>query len=212
MRLKKSLGEGIKNIIFDLGGVIIDIDPMLSVNAFAELSGQDIGLENIFPEEDNFFLDYELGNISSDGFVEAIQKTCGCREIKYEDVRYAWCALIGGIDMRRFETLDKLKGNYRTFVLSNTNAFHIERVHEIFPTVETGREFESYFEKCFYSQDMHMHKPDREIYEAVIAATGINPAETLFIDDRAVNFSGATEAGLRTYHLTGGETILDIFG
>lgn len=212
MKLRKDLKDGIKNIIFDLGGVIIDIDPMLSVEAFGQLCGTDISLDDIFPQHDNFFLAYELGNISDNEFAEAIRKNYRCGHLSDDQICAAWCALIKNPDPARFRLLDKIKEEYRTFVLSNTNGFHVARVEEVVPQYLSGRTFESFFERCFYSHTMHLHKPDRRIYEQVISETGIRPSETLFIDDREMNFTGAREAGLRTYHLTGGETLQDLFG
>jgi len=211
MELKKEIGNGIKNIIFDLGGVIIDIFPERSVEAFGKLCRGKVTLENIFPENESIFLEYELGNVSGDEFIEGIKKNYNCRDVDNQALSDAWCALIGDPDPVRFKLLEKIKKNYRTFVLSNTNVKHIERVHEVMEKSLPGKSFESYFEKCFYSQDMHLHKHDTEIYLQVISDTGIIPEETLFIDDRAGNFTGAKKAGLNTYHLTGREKITDLF-
>ncbi|MCC8087844.1 MAG: HAD family phosphatase [Rikenellaceae bacterium] len=211
MELREDIGNGINNIIFDLGGVLIDIYPERTVEAFGKLCGEKITMEDIFPQHGSIFLEYELGNVTNEEFAEGIRTVCGYEGVNDNEIFYAWCALIGGPDPRRFALLEQIGKKYRIFVLSNTNDKHIERVHEVMKDKLPGKKFEDYFEHCFYSQDLHLHKPDKEIYMEVITETGIIPEETLFVDDREGNFSGAIEAGLRTYHLTGGEKITDLF-
>ena len=109
----------------------------------------------------------------------------------------------------RIALLEKLRHRYRIFLLSNTNALHYtafqQRLHAL-----TGKTLEDIFEKTYYSHTANLRKPDAAIYQLVLDENKLDPAETLFIDDTASNFSGAEEAGIQTFHLKNPMTILDI--
>lgn len=106
--------------------------------------------------------------------------------------------------------VDELRGNYRTYLLSNTNFPHRVKFKEIYRE-QFNENFEDLFIQCFYSDEMHLRKPDQEIYREVVKQTRINPEKTLFIDDNEANIAGAKEFGLQAYHLTNGEKITDLF-
>lgn len=204
--------EDIKNIIFDLGGVLVDIRIDKSVEAFRKLNIKGLDVSDIHPHQKGFFLDYELGLISTGEFIACIRCRYDCSAVDDAAIRSAWNVLLQDIDMRRFRLLERLRKKYRLFLLSNTNELHIGELRRNFRETSGGTEFESYFDGCFYSHVMHLRKPDARVYSQVIETTGIDPAQTIFIDDNDCNFSGALSAGLNVYHLTGGETILDFFG
>ena len=211
MKLRQDFSPSIRNILFDMGNVLIDLDVKRTLDAFGRLGIGGFDLKDIHPYTTGFFLEYELGNLSSGAFIRAIREKYDCSRITDEMLWDAWNALLLDADMARFELLEEVGRDYRIFVLSNTNAEHIEYVKREFRQASGGREFESYFEKCFYSQDLHLRKPDVRIYREAIRQAGIVPEETLFIDDNACNLPGALDAGLHTYHLTGGEKIFDLF-
>jgi putative hydrolase of the HAD superfamily len=210
MKLKSSFDPAIKNIVFDLGGVIVDIDIARTLDAFARLDIRGLQPENIHPRQTGFFLEYELGNLTNEAFTAAIRDRYDCTGVTDETIRAAWNALLLDPDPAQFALLDGLRPHYRVFLLSNTNPWHIERLSERYRAL-TGGDFESHFDACFYSHRLHLRKPDRRIYEAVIAAAGIEPSKTLFIDDNAGNFTGAVETGLQVYHLTLLEKIFALF-
>ena len=211
MRLKNDPEGAIHNIIFDLGNVLIDIDIPRTLDAFARLDIHGIDPADIHPHQSGFFQEYELGNISEANFFRSIRKAYRCENVTDREIADAWCALLTEIDPVRFNMLDGLRKNYRLFVLSNTNTLHITRVKELALQALNGRDFESYFDRCFYSHEMHLRKPDREIYRQVIEQTGIIPQQTLFIDDNDCNFSGARALYLKTHHLTADQRVTDLF-
>lgn len=212
MKLRDTFSDDIQNIIFDMGNVLIDLDIPATVRAFAALNVGGLRPEDIHPLTIGLFLEYELGNIDDSGFIAAIRETYDCSGVTDAELFAAWNAMLSDVDLRRFALLEKLKENYRLFVLSNTNEGHIRHVKELFREASGGREFESFFERCFYSHDMHLRKPDPEIYRQVIRETGVDPEKTLFIDDNACNISPAAALKLKTHCLAvGKETIRDLF-
>lgn len=203
--------DKIKNVIFDLGGVLLDIDVSLTVKKFDELNISGLKKEDIHPNQQDFFLDIETGHISNDEFIEKIRQTYpDARNTPEQDIWDAWNALLLDFDLSRFELIRKLSDTYNIYLLSNTNLphrlYYIKRFYE-----QAGQSFESYFKKCYYSDEMLTRKPNRDIYEAVVADAAINPAETLFIDDNEPNFEGAKAVGIVCHHLKAPQTIHDIF-
>jgi len=212
MKLQAPFPERIRNIIFDIGNVLIDLDIRATLQAFEELHIGGLHPDDIHPHQTGFFLDYELGKIDDQGFITAIGQKYDCSGITDQSIFNAWNAMLKDPEMERFEMIRKLGQHYRLFVLSNTNNQHISHLKQRFRTVSGSSEFESFFEHCFYSHDMHLRKPDPEIYRRVIVETGVIPQETLFIDDNRCNILPADALLLETHHLTGKEKVTDLFG
>lgn len=209
MKLKLN-NHQIKDIVFDFGGVLLDIDINLTLEAFRKLDITGVKGADIHPMNSGLFLDLELGLISTAEFVDGIRKCSKDADLSDQQILEAWNALLLDYDIRRFELLEKLRENYGVYLLSNTNLPHRENFIAKFES-ETGRNLEAYFDKVFYSDVMHMRKPDVEIYQSLLDQTGLDPRTTLFIDDNAHNLVGANEVGIHTYHLAKPETVLDLF-
>lgn len=212
MRIKSSNNQKIKNIIFDYGNVLLDIDVKLTVKALRQLGLSEFNPNDIHPNNTDIFLDLELGNISTPEFLDYLRKMAPGKNISDVELHYAWNMLIKPFDFSRFELLDKLREHYNIYLLTNTNLPHREYLVQKFNAENpANRDFESYFDKCFYSDAMHLRKPDIEIYKQVIEQTGIQAEQTLFIDDNAPNLEGAKLLGINTDHLVAPETVLDLF-
>ncbi len=202
--------KGIKNIIFDLGGVIINIDYTLTLNEFKAL-----GLKNVeklytqFSQMD-WFDKYDRGGISSETFIKEFSKVLD-PGTSNDQIIHAWNSMLLGFPQERAELLLDLKKRYRTFLLSNTNDLHFKYYFKQLRKLYGYKEMKLFFEKDYYSHLIGMRKPDREIFEFVIRENGLNPLETLFIDDTLQHVEGARMAGMRAYHLQAPETIMDIF-
>jgi glucose-1-phosphatase len=198
----------IKNIIFDLGGVIMNIDFKQTENAFDKLGfsnfSQYINQFHITP----LFEEYETGKIDDAAFIKGIQEIAG-KPITADEIVHAWNALLLDFPPERIELLKKIKSQYRIFLLSNTNALHHAAFQKRFFTL-TGGYLEDIFHKTYYSQTTGMRKPNAEIYQLVTDENKLDPSATLFIDDTASNFSGAKEVGLQIFHLKAPMTILEI--
>jgi len=203
--------QNIKNLIFDLGGVIMNIDFKKTEEAFRLL-----GLEN-FSNHINqfhitdFFRQYEIGLISDDEFVEGISKLMD-KPADADKIIAAWNALLLDFPPERIDLLKKLRTKYRTFLLSNTNSLHYKEFNQRLFN-EQGVYLEDIFEKTYYSHTANLRKPDAAIFQLVLNENDLNPTETLFIDDTALNFPEAEKLGIRVQHVTpvNGITTIELF-
>lgn len=189
----------IQNIIFDLGGVLLNIDFERSQKAF-----QQLGVTNfrdmISPTHANdLFHALETG-MDIPSFYEQFRKQTGTH-FTNEVIEEAWNALL--IDFRKesVEKLQQLKPKYQLFLLSNTNEIHVQRIHRMFREQFHGQEFEDHFHAAYYSQRIGLRKPDAKAWLHVLNTHALNPAETLFIDDGAANIEAAQQLGMHTVHL-----------
>lgn len=203
--------NNLENIIFDLGGVIIDLDLPAAYSAFAELSG--LTVDQVIDKTKGLmlFTDYEQGLISSEEFRLQISNLLSI-EPTTSGIDRAWCTMLGGIPVQRLQLLTKLQKQYRIFALSNTNDIHAEKFDAIVEK-STGNPgmLTDYFEKVYYSHQMKMRKPQVEIYQAVLDDKDIDPGQTLFIDDNFDNINGAESLGIQTLHLKHPNQLMSLF-
>lgn len=196
----------LKAIIFDLGGVILDLDIATYRTAMSAAIGKpDIG-NPFHAEAPQFFYDLERGKISPDEFVAAAKAhAADSHHHAIDEAQFlsAFNSIVGGVPPHRLDFLDCLKGKFKLYVLSNTNALHAAYFEPMFEALRPGRPIASYFDEVFYSHELGERKPDRACYDKVLAKTGLVPAETLFIDDLAANIEAANALGIRGHHLTG---------
>ena len=201
--------QGIKNIIFDLGGVIYAIDYQATIKAFEALGIKDF--EQIYAKagQSDLFDTLETGRISKTEFLSEIKSYLNS-SISDDDVINAWNAMLIDFMPDALKCLKDMSGDYRIFLLSNTNEIHIKeiksRVGEAFYT-----EFCQLFEEVYLSHDLGLRKPDTEVFTHIIREKGIGPNETLFIDDSPQHVEGAVQAGLNAYHLKNDERISQLF-
>ena len=199
----------VKNIIFDYGGVIINIDFKLTINAFKELGFLDVE-ECIFQSKgSDLLVKMEKGHISIKDFRNEI-RNISKQNFSDEQIDFAWNALLLDMPSKRIKLIEQLKTKYRVFLLSNTNIIHYNTYLKSLQSEFGYADFNSLFEKAWFSHDLGMIKPSAEIYNFVIKDASILPQETLFIDDSEINITGAKNAGLKVHHLYN-EDILDIF-
>ncbi|MCA1751691.1 MAG: HAD family hydrolase [Cryomorphaceae bacterium] len=198
----------LKNIIFDLGGVLLDIDYDKTVEAFRSLGIPDPDQAFSKAHQARVFRAYEKGEITSASFLNHLMKAVpACTE---SDLTHAWCALLGPMREEKFRLLETLSKSHRLFILSNTNNIH-QKVFEAHIEGVYGMEkFRSLFEKIHYSHELGMRKPDTEIFETVLDIHKLAPKETLFIDDTEMHVDGARKTGLIAAHLSDGETLEEI--
>jgi FMN phosphatase YigB (HAD superfamily) len=198
----------VKNIIFDLGGVLLNLDTAQTRDAFIKLGLKQIDELFRIGHADGFFKEYEVGAITDEEFVERARKlsnpgTTGSQVID------AWNVMLLDFPAERVKHLQQLKNKYRVFLFSNTNAIHLKAFHKSYQDVY-GSAMDDLFEKAYYSHVISKRKPDVAAFEYVINDSKVNAAETLFIDDALINVEGARLAGLQAVHLTDGKTILDL--
>lgn len=209
MSNKKSFVD-IKNIIFDLGGVILNIDYMRTANAFQEL-----GIENYNDLYTQFnqidiFDKLEKGEITPGFFYNEIRRMSSLN-ITDEQISNAWNAMLLDFPVKRLELLQELKSKYNIYLCSNTNEIHLNDYNKTLKQTFGIDNLGDIFIKEYYSHKVGMRKPDAEIFQLIIDENNLNPKETLFIDDSPQHIEGARKVGLIAYHLTNGEDILDLF-
>lgn len=195
-------------IIFDLGGVIINLDYQLTIEAFKKLGIDNFEEMYTQAKQNNLFDDYETGKISSQHFINSLLPflPSGTSANK---VVHAWNAMILDFPKKRLELLDQLNSKYRVFLLSNTNDIHLQAVNRSLANT-TDRKLESYFEKVYLSHEVKLRKPHKEIFELVCREQNLNPATTIFIDDTIGHVNGANSIGLQGIHLID-KTIEEMF-
>lgn len=199
----------IQNIIFDLGGVIYNVDATLTFKAFQELGITDPGALYKQAHESKLFLDLEKGLVSPKDFREKIRLYINGKHSD-ELIQNAWNKMLIGIPQKRIELLNKLKNKFNLYLLSNTNEIHYDCFTALYPGI-FNVEFSTIFLKTWYSHHIHMRKPDAEIYEFVIKDAQLTPENTLFIDDLEANINTAKMLGIRTLHLKPGVDLVEIF-
>jgi len=193
--------SGIKNLIFDLGGVIINLSILRTYEAFSKLSGLSIEEISELTKSRKEFPDYETATLTSEGFRNFIRTSMKMQALD-KDIDLAWNAMLLDIPIERLRILSKLKERFNTFLLSNTNEMHLMAFTKIlFKTVIT-EDFTSYFTKVYYSHELGLRKPDRAIYDFVLKENNLTANETLFFDDTLVNLAGAAAVGVHTFHVT----------
>ena len=191
--------QGVRNIIFDLGGVIIGLDTSRTLMRLAELL--DIRydeMSRIF-YQDVRFKEYETGNLTDQQFRDFI-RTLGSVPIPDAAIDEAWNAMILDIPREQMDLLRMLRSDYSIYLLSNTNAIHLNHVKTKLP-VDDASFFNEVFNKTYYSHLIGMRKPDHEIYEYVLKDQNMPGEETLFFDDNTDNISGAQAVGIHTFHV-----------
>lgn len=201
--------QAIKNIIFDLGGVLLNIDYHKTADAFKALGAYQFDEFYSQAGANHLFEALETGGISEDDFYESIYKFC-TPGTTTEQIQAAWNAIL--LDFRKdsLTELEKLKGKYNLYLLSNTNSIHLTSFNQSLME-ETGHgSLDDFFIRSYYSHIIKMRKPYVETYNWVLRDGNMEAAETLFIDDSIVNINGANEAGIRTHHLLPSEKIGDL--
>lgn len=201
--------EVIKNIIFDLGGVLLNIDYQKTINAFKKLGFARFDEMYSALKLNNTFDDLETGNISEESFYEYMHQEAP-QPMRTEQLTEAWNAMLLSFRKESLDFLQDLRKRYRVFLLSNTNVIHKRAIDNLFKS-QTGQEsLDSFFEKAYYSHIAGMRKPGEKIFEYVLKDAGINAGETLFIDDLKPNITTAKALGLQVHLLLPTEKIEEL--
>lgn len=198
----------VKNIIFDLGGVILDLDFERMTQQFYKLGIPDFEDYFTLKKQVDFFEALELGLITPEGFCDRLREEAKV-DVDNEAIEEAWNLILKDFSSERMNYLERISEKYNIFLFSNTNSIHA-KCFEKRCLEQTGRTLESYFKQVFYSHSLHLRKPDMVVFKEVLERSGLQAAETLFIDDNLANIVGAQKVGLQTIHLQKPQTILDL--
>lgn len=183
---------GVTTVIFDLGGVIVDLDWNLCIHNFQELGIND--MENLVSTtlQKGFVLDYEMGLTSDEQFRTEIRKYA-TKEVTDQQIDDAWTSLLVSIPTEKLDLLLELKKKYNLLMLSNTNNLSFRYSEKMFEN--EGYTVDYYFDKCYLSYKMNLAKPTPEIFIALLEDAGLKAEECLFLDDGIHNIETAQKLG-----------------
>lgn len=198
----------IKNIIFDLGGVIYDIRYENIAEAFAHMGAGNLVSLYSKAQQTDFIDRFEEGLITTDEFCEEIRRLSEV-PLTNAQIEEAWNAILIDVPAPRVDFLLKLKEKYNLYLFSNTNQFNYDCFTAHLKEKYGFDFFETIFKAAYFSHILHLRKPKAEGFQRIMLEQKLNPAETLFIDDSPQHIEGARQCGLQAYHLKDGETIED---
>lgn len=190
--------QNIKNIIFDYGNVIFEINFKKAQGALAQLGIANIQDFFAHKTHNTLFDDFETAAISEAQFRAGIRAAANNQNLTDDEIDAAWNSLLIGVPPTIHDTLLEVRAKYRTFLLSNNNVIHYKYIISYLDREFGMPDNSSLFEKTYYSQDMFMRKPNVEIFKKVIEENNLVPEETLFIDDSPQHLVGAKQAGFNT--------------
>jgi FMN phosphatase YigB (HAD superfamily) len=204
--------KSIKNLIFDLGGVILDLSVDQTMQQFSTLSGLDKQKVNDLYTSTPGFEAYERGLMSDNDFRDFVRKVFSVQSSD-EEIDACWNAMLLGLPVRKLNLLQNLKKNYSVYLLSNTNNIHLNHINQIMlPGVtHPGNSLDTYFHRAYYSHVMKKRKPNADIFDQVLTENSLLAHETLFLDDNLSNIEGAKLLGIQTVHVLTPDLILNYF-
>ena len=195
--------EQIKNIVFDFGGVIVTIDRSKAVRAFQEVGVKEA--DQLLGEyhQQGIFQEVEDGCMDAEMFRKRLSGICG-KELTYKEVERGWRGFVTEVPQYKLDYLNELREKYNVYILSNTNPYMMgwARSSELTPA---GKPLDAYVDKIYASYEVGITKPDRGIFDYMIKDSGLNPAETIFVDDGASNIAMGQELGFVTLQPENGE-------
>lgn len=199
----------IKNILFDLGGVFLDINYQLTEKAFIDLGITDFDQRFNQQFSNTLFEDLETGRIDPKTFYNRFRAETGT-SLADEAIEKAWNALLLDFPPNRLEWLEAIGRKYPVYLYSNTNIIHYQCFMKMFEDKFEGKNFNQYFRRAYYSHELGLRKPYAASYTKIMELENLLPGETLFIDDTLKNINGAKEAGLQTLWLEPGMVLQEL--
>ena len=201
--------ENIKAVIFDFGGVILNIDYNKTAKAFQALGVKNFDEMYSQKNANPLFHDLEEGRINEQEFYDAFRKSCNI-ELTDQQIKTAWNAMLMDYREEALHTLKAIKQKYKLYLLSNTNSIHHTAFNKIYRDQIYHGSLDNYFDKAYYSHEIHHRKPGKEAYEFVVKENNLSPSQTLFIDDSIQNIHAAKASGLQTVFLEDGMKLEDL--
>ena len=201
--------QNISAIIFDLGGVLIDVDYDKTIKAFEKLGIENAGELYSQQSQSSLFNKIECGEISTVDFLTELSKRTQ-KDLGLLEIKAAWNAIIGPYNKRIIPLLRSLKKEYKLFVLSNTNLIHIEKANEEWSKI-SSLSMSSFFDKVYLSHEIGDRKPNSSVFKNLCEEQNLNPGKTLFIDDSIQHIESAKRMGLKTHHLKSMESLYELF-
>lgn len=200
--MSEIIWEEIEAVIFDLGGVLLNIDYSLSQKAMSDLLGFPVNFSKKLQAD--LFSEYESGQISDQQFRDGLRVLSNRQEqISDAEIDHAWNIMLGDLPQRRVTMLETVGTKKAIYLLSNTNGIHYRFFRADIEKNMNIQKFEGLFKKLYWSHELGMRKPNQEIFQHVLSDNGLKPSSTLFIDDSPQHVEGARKLGIKAFHLTG---------
>ena len=200
----------IKNIIFDLGGVILDIDENI---VYKELEKLGISVSELSHSKEFMELlsKFDTGIYTAPTFRKRMKTLLHQEKMTDQKFDAIWSAMLLDIPRERIEAIEKVKKHYKIFLMSNSNVIHYDLYVRDLQLRFGYNEFDELFNKSYFSFAEHLEKPDPRFFELILDHEGLLPEETLFIDDTAENIKAAKSLGINTYHIRRDELVRNLF-
>ena len=200
----------IKNIIFDLGGVILDIDETI---VYKELEKMGIKTSELAHSKEfiEIMSKFDTGIYTAPTFRKRMKALLGLEKMTDEKFDSIWNAMLLDIPRERVEAIEQVKKHYKIFLMSNTNVIHYDLYVRDLQLRFGYNEFDELFDKSYFSFAEHLEKPDPRFFELILDHEGLLPEETLFIDDTEKNINIAKSLGINTYHISREELVRNLF-
>lgn len=198
--------QGIRHIIFDLGGVLLNIDYTRTEKAFIDLGISNFNELYSQLRQTTLFDDWEIGKISREDFLIRLLEIAPAGTTS-EQVITAWNAMLLDFPLRRLQLLQQLRSHYDLLLLSNTNELHELAFNDILMRSHGLPGLGVMFDKVYYSHRIGMRKPDEKVFKYILEKNGFKAEQTLFIDDSPQHIEGAGAIGIQTIYLEKGMTI-----
>ena len=198
--------SNVKNLIFDLGNVLYDIDFKKMHAAFVSIGIEGIDKYFTLNKSHKLFLDLEMGFVNEQKFYEGVRALVNL-PLTNEQIKFAWNAILVGFRKNSIDWVKQNNSQYTTFLYSNTNQIHQDHFIAEFESKAATYPFVSLFKTPYYSHEMGMRKPDPASFTYIVEKEGLVAAETLFIDDNEPNIIAAASVGLQVLHLKEGMTV-----
>lgn len=188
--------KNIKNVILDIGGVLVDIDEQATYDAFDRILRKDSKVDLNWENLPEVVVGMETGTWTKELFKDTMLGHCK-PHVSASQMVDAWCAMLNEFPGRRVNLVKQLSEKYNVYVLSNTNVYHVS-FFEIEFENRFGHNFHDLFSKVYFSNEIGCRKPNKQAFEHVLQDAGLNPAETVMVDDREDNCKGAESVGMQS--------------
>ena len=204
------MNSKIKNIIFDLGGVILDIDENV---VYKELEKMGINTTELAHSKEfiEIMSKFDTGIYTAPTFRKKMKSLLGLEKMTDQKFDSIWNAMLLDIPRERIEAIEKVKKHYKIFLMSNSNVIHYDLYVRDLQLRFGYNEFDELFDKSYFSFAEHLEKPDPRFFELILDHEGLLPEETLFIDDTEKNIKVAKSLGINTYHIRRDELVRNLF-
>jgi len=196
-------------VILDLGGVILNIDYNLTINAFKDLGFDNFEAQYSKLEQSGLFDKLETGRVEEDEFIAEIQKSIPIASA--EQIISAWNALLLDFPEGRIETVQAIASQFPTYLLSNTNSIHYKEFNKTLQSQTDISDIKSLFKKAYLSHEIHLRKPNKEAFQLIIDENELDPERTLFVDDSPQHMEGAKKLGIQAYHMKDNDSLEALF-